>query len=85
MTAFLPQQEPFFPGLFRKGRLIWDRQLYKYDYTHVSPLAIAHRVPIEDEFSFKWLGIVSERLLDALSSGGIFIFSNCLESALSDS
>ena len=68
MTAFLPQQEPFVSGLFRKGRLIWDQWHYKYDYTHVSPLAIAHRVPIEDEFSFKWLAMMSERLLDALAN-----------------
>lgn len=47
MTAFLPQPEPvlpqqekFWPGLARKTRLMWDRRLYQYDYTHVSPLAI---------------------------------------------
>lgn len=68
MTAFLPQQESLASGLLRKGRLIWDQWHYKYDYTHVSPLAIAHRVPIEDEFSFKWLALMSERLLDALAN-----------------
>ncbi|MFM9964942.1 MAG: lipoxygenase family protein [Planctomycetaceae bacterium] len=68
MTAFLPQNESFFPGLLRNLRLRWDRRLYKYDYTHVSPLAIVKHVPILDEFSFKWLGIVGKKVLEALAN-----------------
>ena len=68
MTAFLPQHEPFFPGLFRNLRLRWDRRLYQYDDTHVSPLAILKDVPILDEFSFQWLGIVGKLVLDALAN-----------------
>jgi arachidonate 15-lipoxygenase len=68
MTAFLPQHEPFFPGLFRKLRLMWDRRLYQYDYTHVAPLAILKDLPITDQFSFDWLVEVSKRIITSLEN-----------------
>jgi len=44
------------------------RSTYRFDYTHVSPLAICHSVPIHDEFSFEWLRIVVERMLVGLAN-----------------
>ena len=46
----------------------WDRRLYWYDYSHVSPLTLVKHVPILDEFSFEWLGIVAVRVLDAVAN-----------------
>lgn len=68
MTAFLPQQEPFFPRLLRNYRLWANRSSYQYDYTHVSPLAILKNLPIQDEFSFSWLEVVSERVLEVTAN-----------------
>ena len=68
MTAFLPQQESVLTGPIRKLKLVADRELYKYDYSHVSPLAILKTLPIFDDFSFAWLGIVATRVLDALAN-----------------
>jgi hypothetical protein len=60
MTAFLPQLAPCLPQnapimrrLLRKVRILWDQRLYKYDYTHVSPLAILKNLPITDQFGFE--------------------------------
>ncbi len=75
MTSFLPhpepvlpQNEPFFQGLFRNLRMRWDRRLYKYDYTHVSPLAVLKDLPITDRFEFEWLAVVGKRVLDVLEN-----------------
>jgi len=68
MTAFLPQHESFFPGLYRKLRLKWDRRWYQYDYSHVSPLAILKDLPITDQFSLRWLKVVGQRVLDVLDN-----------------
>lgn len=68
MTAFLPQHESFFPGLFRNLRLRWDRRLYQYDYSHVSPLAVLKQLPITDQFGFEWLTVVGKRVLDVLEN-----------------
>jgi len=63
MSAFLPQHESLVTGGLRKLRLDLARRFYQYDYTHVSPLAILHDLPIVDEFSFEWLGIVAKKVL----------------------
>jgi len=63
MSAFLPQHESLVTKELRKLRLDLARRFYQYDYTHVSPLAIIHDVPIVDEFSFEWLGIVAKKVL----------------------
>jgi arachidonate 15-lipoxygenase len=68
MTAFLPQHEPYIPGLLRKFRLWSSRSSYQYDYTHVSPLAILKELPIQDEFSFSWLEVVSVRVLEVTAN-----------------
>ena len=75
MTAFLPQPAPSLPqhtpfvkGLLRKLKCRWDRRLYQYDYSHVSPLAILKHLPIIDQFGFEWLKIVGKRVLDVLEN-----------------
>ena len=68
MTAFLPQQETFYPWVLRKLRLMLDRRLYQYDYTHVSPLAILKDLPITDHFAFDWLLMVGEKVLQNLAN-----------------
>ena len=68
MTAFLPQHETLFSGVFRKLRVMWDRRLYQYDYTHISPLAVAKHLPIEDQWGFEWLKLVGRRACEALDN-----------------
>src|SRR3954452_23621336 len=53
MTAFLPHEDPY-PRL-REKRLNRARKCYQFCHTHVSPLAIAHRVPTRHRFAFVWL------------------------------
>lgn len=66
MSSFLPQHDPH-PGR-RSSDLATGQSKYVYNYTHVSPLAIADRVPWHDEFSFKWVETVSEHVLIALAN-----------------
>ena len=75
MTAFLPrpapclpQQAPLLGRLMRKVRVLWDQRLYKYDYSHVSPLAVLKHLPITDQFGFEWMTIVGKRVIDALEN-----------------
>lgn len=64
MTAFLPQDDP--SSAQRARQLLQSRSQYTYNYTHLSPLALLDRVPIRDEFSFRWLEMVAERALVGL-------------------
>ncbi|MBC7968347.1 MAG: lipoxygenase [Fuerstia sp.] len=68
MTGFLPQLESLFSAALRKHELNEGRARYQFDYTHVSPLAILKELPIEDEFSFKWLELVGKRALEGLAN-----------------
>ena len=75
MTAFLPQPAPCLPQqapllgrLMRKVRILWDQRKYKYDYSHVSPLAVLKHLPITDQFGFEWMRIVGGRVIDALEN-----------------
>ena len=75
MTAFLPQPAPCLPQqapmlgrLLRKVRILWDQRKYKYDYSHVSPLAVLKHLPITDQFGFEWMKIVGKRVVDALEN-----------------
>lgn len=61
MTAFLPQHDP--DPRARDKSLRDGRSRYQYNYTHISPLALVERVPIDDEFSYEWLAAVAERIL----------------------
>jgi len=60
MTAFLPQNDP--ARSERSLGLDLARVAYRYDYTHVSPLAMADHVPINDQFSLEWAISVAERV-----------------------
>jgi len=66
MSSFLPQQDP---NPRRRQRALGKNQAkYTYNYSHVSPLAILDRVPVHDEFSYRWLFTVAERVLVALAN-----------------
>ncbi|MFO0802378.1 MAG: lipoxygenase family protein [Gemmataceae bacterium] len=60
MSAFLPLQDPDHPA--REIFLRAAREEYRYNYTHVSPLAILDRVPFKDEFSVGWLMDMAKRV-----------------------
>ena len=60
MTAFLPENDP--NPIRRRLALNHSQQLYRYNHNYVSPLAIADRVPIQDEFSFRWIETVAKRV-----------------------
>ncbi len=68
MTGFRPNLKSALDGKVDDLRLKLDRTLYRYDYTHVAPLAILKDLPVTDDFSFKWLQIVSTKVLDALAN-----------------
>jgi arachidonate 15-lipoxygenase len=60
MSAFLPLQDPDHPA--REIHLRAAREEYRFNYTHVSPLAILDRVPFRDEFSVGWLMDMAKRV-----------------------
>ena len=66
MSAFLPR---FDPNPDRRGAgLDRARSTYRYNYTHVSPLAVLDRVPFEQEFSAEWLLTVGKTVSVAMSN-----------------
>jgi arachidonate 15-lipoxygenase len=84
MTKFIPRIASALGGLFHPDRVALpqddphrdERQRkraaaqreYQYSYSHVSPLAVCAQVPIHSEFSFGWLTIVAERVLEGLAN-----------------
>ncbi|MFN0051533.1 MAG: lipoxygenase family protein [Planctomycetales bacterium] len=66
MSAFIPQKDPL--SLPRRVELDVARKLYRYDYTHVSPLAMVDRVPLQDEFAHRWVVQVAEQVLLGLAN-----------------
>ena len=66
MSTFLPQNDPH--SLIRWGLLKGSRHFYQYNYSHVSPLAMAEDVPITDEPSFRWFEAVGERAITVLAN-----------------
>lgn len=52
----------------RAATLQEARGLYQFNYTHVSPLAMADKVPLDDEFSFGWLLKVAERVMKGMAN-----------------
>ena len=66
MTAFLPKNDP--NKCTRGIQLRLARRRYEYNYTHVSPLAMAERVPINDLFSFEWIKLVGERVINVIAN-----------------
>lgn len=68
MSAFLPQSESAVSAAVRRAGVDGKRIKYRYNYTHVSPLAIAEWVPIEDGFSLAWLHVMAGRINDVLNN-----------------
>lgn len=75
MTAFiprhgtrLPQDESTRHAVVLKPGLRVQRQLYQFDFTHMSPLAILKNLPIKDDFSLQWLRVCGERVMQALDN-----------------
>src|SRR5579864_7722570 len=64
MTAFLPHLDPN-PRL-RERRLGRRRRRYRFNHTHVSPLAIIDRVPQKERFGFAWLQRVARQVSSVL-------------------
>ncbi|HMF13291.1 MAG TPA: hypothetical protein VKE94_13330, partial [Gemmataceae bacterium] len=61
MTAFLPQYDPA-PG-YRGAALKQTRGEYQYNHTYLSPLTVVEQVPIREEFSWRWIVQMCERVL----------------------
>ena len=66
MSAFLPRHDPNPDG--RSAALDQGKAKYRYNYTHVSPLAVLDRVPVEQEFSAQWLTHVGKNVAVALGN-----------------
>ena len=66
MSAFLPRFEP--RPEQREAALVRARSRYSYNYTHVSPLAVLDKVPIEQELSAGWLVHVGRTVAATLSN-----------------
>ncbi|MFM7163134.1 MAG: lipoxygenase family protein, partial [Planctomycetaceae bacterium] len=62
----LPRDEG--QGASRAQELARKQAQYRFNYTHVSPLAICDTIPVHDEFSFGWLKLIVERVLVALAN-----------------
>ena len=60
MSAFLPQYDS---DPLRETALEQTRARYQYNYTYLSPLALIEKVPDREEFSWKWLTHLAERVL----------------------
>ncbi len=66
MSAFLPQAVP--GSARRQGDLDSACLLYRFNHSHVSPLAVVDQVPVCDDFSFGWLMHVGSRVMDVLQN-----------------
>src|SRR3954454_247841 len=66
MTAFLPQKDPDRGG--REKDLEDKRNEYRYSFTHVSPLALIHNLPMRDQFSREWMRVVSHSVIRGLAN-----------------
>jgi arachidonate 15-lipoxygenase len=64
----LPQNVGRFGRWRRRWRLNQRREDYCFNYTHVSPLAIADSVPILDQVNFNWFRAVADKVLVALEN-----------------
>jgi arachidonate 15-lipoxygenase len=61
MSAFLPQCDT--DPNHRETALKQARAEYRYNHTYLSPLAVVEKLPFRDEFSWKWLIQLAERVL----------------------
>jgi len=68
LKTTLPQKCGGFSRRRRGWQLSLAQDTYQFNYTHVSALAIANRVPILDELHFDWLVSVMDKVLVALEN-----------------
>lgn len=66
MSTFLPQHDP--DPEERSRELTRSRRKYRYNYSHISPLAMADRVPKKDQPSVQWILLVLDRALAILEN-----------------
>jgi arachidonate 15-lipoxygenase len=66
MSAFLPQSDPDLQA--RAANLVDKRKEYQYNHTYVSPLTFIDKVPRHEEFSWKWLVQIGERVLQMVEN-----------------
>lgn len=63
MSAFLPQYDSVVGCVEREVQLKGERLFYHYNFTHIPTVAMLGTLPITDAFSFGWLKLVGERIL----------------------
>ena len=63
---YLPQDDHF--AAQRQRQLARDQQVYQYEYSYISPLALIREVPLRDKFSVEFLALVGSRALDVLEN-----------------
>jgi len=61
MTAFLPQQESGIVAFARKLQCLMSRSKYRYNYDHVSDLAMLDKLHWSDEPKLEWVKAVAAR------------------------
>ena len=68
MSAFLPQHVSQSQQAERQKELSQKREIYQYNYTHIPALAVLDKLPIEDDFSFGWLEMVSKQVMKGIKN-----------------
>ncbi|HEY7428104.1 MAG TPA: lipoxygenase family protein [Gemmataceae bacterium] len=61
MTAFLPQYDP--APAYRGAALKQTRLEYQYNHTYLSPITMVEKLPFREEFSWRWIVQMCERVL----------------------
>jgi arachidonate 15-lipoxygenase len=68
LKVAIPQNGGFNAVRRRQRGLEFDREDYRFNYTHVSTLAVADTLPIREELHFGWLFEVCEKVLVSLDN-----------------
>jgi arachidonate 15-lipoxygenase len=68
LKVALPQKSGFYGISRRQRQLEAARQEYRFNYTHVSTLAVADVLPVREELHFDWLFEVCEKVLVSLDN-----------------
>ena len=71
MSAFLPLHDP--SRAARDEGLRTARLGCRFNYTHVSPLAMVDRVPFQDDFSADWLMLMAAQAANVYANSGTTI------------
>jgi arachidonate 15-lipoxygenase len=66
MTAFLPQHASLIRRTARRLEIELQQTVYKYNYSHIPGVAMLDQLPIADEFSFRWLELVTGQVLEGI-------------------